>query len=68
VYGTSQRPASIDKHFLGNATHVRTHRLNYQTDRQVLAQFLDIPLEKVVALREYGWIMRDMGKGEIFTG
>ena len=68
VYGTSQRPASIDKHFLGNATHVRTHRLNYQTDRQVLAQFLDIPLEKVVALREYGWIMRDMGKGEISTG
>lgn len=68
VYGTSQRPASIDKHFLGNATHVRTNRLNYAPDRQTLAQFLDIPLTDVSGLTGYGWIMRDMREGTISRG
>lgn len=68
VFGTSQRPASIDKHFLGNATHVRTHRLNYQPDRVNLAQFLDIPLPDVAGLTGYSWIARDMREGVITRG
>lgn len=32
VYGTSQRPASIDKDFLGNCTRIRTGRLTYPED------------------------------------
>ncbi|RKQ61161.1 hypothetical protein C8E02_0928 [Vogesella indigofera] len=68
VYGTSQRPASIDKHFLGNATHVRTHRLNYQPDRINLAQFLDLPLADITALTGYSWIARDMREGVITKG
>lgn len=68
VFGTSQRPASIDKHFLGNATQVRTHRLNYQPDRVTLAQFLDIPLPDVAELKGYAWIQRDMREGTVTRG
>ena len=68
VYGTSQRPASIDKHFLGNATHVRTHRLNYQADRQALAQFLDISVDRVVALKGYEFIQKDMRDAVLTAG
>lgn len=68
VFGTSQRPASIDKHFLGNATQVRTSRLNYKNDREALANFLDVPVTDVNALIGYQWIERDMGSGSIKRG
>jgi hypothetical protein len=68
VYGLSQRPASIDKHFLGNATSVRTHRLNYHADRVALARFLDVPLADVSALAGYHWIQRDMSTRAVTSG
>lgn len=68
VFGTSQRPASIDKHFLGNATQVRTHRLNYEPDRKALASFLDVPLEAVASLAGYDWLQRDMKTREVTRG
>lgn len=68
VFGTSQRPASIDKHFLGNATQVRTHRLNYEDDRKALAKFLDVPLSDVAGLAGFEWIQRDMKTRAVTRG
>jgi len=68
VYGCSQRPASIDKQFLGNATIVRTHRLNYHADRVALARFLDVPLDQVGGLAGYHYIERDMTTRAVKTG
>ena len=42
IIGTSQRPASIDKDFLGNCTEVRCYRVNYDTDAKVMADSLGI--------------------------
>lgn len=43
IIGTSQRPASIDKDFLGNCTEVRTYRVNYDNDAKVMADSLGLP-------------------------
>jgi hypothetical protein len=38
--GTSQRPANIDKDFLGNCTEIRCYRVNYDADAKVMADSL----------------------------
>ena len=40
IIGTSQRPATIDKDFLGNCTEVRCYRVNYDNDAKVMADSL----------------------------
>jgi len=45
IIGTSQRPASIDKDFLGNCTEIRCYRVNYDNDAKVMADTLDLQTE-----------------------
>lgn len=59
VIGTSQRPAHIDKDFLGNATRLHTGRLNYKDDVQVIAQELGVPFDQVATLKPLEWIELD---------
>lgn len=40
LIGVSQRPANIDKDFLGNCTEIRCYRLNYDVDAKVMADSL----------------------------
>lgn len=68
IYGASQRPASIDKHFFGNATMIRTGRLNFARDVKVLADVLQVPAPQVQSLAPLQWINRDMATGKITTG
>ncbi len=68
IYGASQRPASIDKHFFGNATQIRTGRLNFARDVKVLADVLQVPAMQVQGLQPLDWIARDMANGKISTG
>ena len=42
LIGVTQRPAKIDKDFLGNCTEVRCYRLNYDVDAKVLADTMRI--------------------------
>jgi len=42
IIGTSQRPATIDKDFLGNCTEVRCYRVNYDNDAKVMADTLSL--------------------------
>jgi hypothetical protein len=42
LIGTAQRPASIDKDFLGNCTEVRCYRVNYENDAKVMADSLNL--------------------------
>lgn len=42
IIGTSQRPASIDKDFLGNCTEIRCYRVNYDNDAKVMADSLGL--------------------------
>lgn len=50
VIGTSQRPASIDKDFLGSATLIRCGALNYPADRSAVAAVMGIDPEEIANL------------------
>lgn len=43
VVGAAQRPALIDKTFLGNCTYIRCFTLRYADDRKAMAKALDVP-------------------------
>lgn len=68
VYGASQRPAAIDKHFFSNATKVRTGRLNYAADIKTLANVLGIAPEQVQSLLPLEFLERDMSTGNVIAG
>ncbi|HBF50961.1 MAG TPA: hypothetical protein DDX04_12150 [Massilia sp.] len=42
IIGVSQRPAQIDKDFLGNCSEVRCYRVNYDNDAKVMADTLGL--------------------------
>lgn len=42
LIGVAQRPANIDKDFLGNCTEVRCYRVNYDNDAKVMADSLGL--------------------------
>ena len=68
TYGLSQRPASIDKDFLGNCTAVRTGRLTYSEDQRAVARVLGVPESEIAALPDLAWIRRDMATGQVTKG
>lgn len=47
VYGASQRPASIDKDFLGNCTRIRTGRLAYPADEKAVAAAARVDVSEI---------------------
>lgn len=51
IIGAAQRPALIDKTFLGNCTYIRCFTLRYEDDRQAMRKALDVPLSDVTALQ-----------------
>ena len=51
VIGAAQRPALIDKTFLGNCTYVRCFTLRYEADRKAMASALDVPVARVSELQ-----------------
>lgn len=50
IIACSQRPAQVDKDFLGNCTYVRCFVLRYRPDRKAMADSMDVPMEKIAAL------------------
>jgi Cdc6-like AAA superfamily ATPase len=68
VYGLSQQPASIDKHFFGNCSLVRTGRLNFGAHIKSMAECLGVDREDVRKLLPLEFIERDMLTGEVNRG
>lgn len=58
VFGTSQRPASIDKDFLGNCTLVHCARLGYEPDAKVVAKRLGCTAEELLNLEKLHYLER----------
>lgn len=54
--GTSQRPAQIDKDFLGNCTLIHCGALEYPEDRKAVAPILRVSLDEIAALSGYKFI------------
>lgn len=57
VIGASQRPASIDKDFLSNATMIRCGALGYQEDRKAVAGVMGIDPVMIEKLEGYQAIL-----------
>lgn len=53
IIGTSQRPAQIDKDFLGNCSLLRVGALEYPDDRKAVAPILRASVEQIAALSGY---------------
>jgi hypothetical protein len=68
IVGTSQRPASVDKDFLGQCTLLHTGRLGSLSDLQTMADLLMIPRDRLAALRPLEWLERDADRGEVTAG
>lgn len=71
VYGLSQRPASIDKDFLGNCTRIRTGRLAYPEDLKAVRKAMGIAgsaAHQVDNLQPLEWVEKDMTTGKFSSG
>jgi len=65
VFGMSQRPASVDKAFMGSLSSVHVGRLPHPPDQKTMAVILGVPHAEVAALTGYQSIQRDMQTGKI---
>lgn len=64
IIGTSQRPAQVDKNFLGNATVLHCGRLQDQNDVRVMSDLLFVPKAELVQLKPLEYLERDMQTGK----
>lgn len=72
----TQRPADIDKHFLGGATYLRCFTLRFPNDRKAMAGAMSVPvgdIEGLMTVEEGGatilnWIERDFRTGKTTRG
>lgn len=63
VVGVAQRPAMVDKDFIGGSTYVRCGRLRYEEDARELARFLGVPFQQIQRLPDRAAYVSD-GVGE----
>ena len=76
VLGAAQRPALIDKNFLGACTYIRCFALRYAADRKTMAESLDVPRERIDSLQTVetdttvtiNYIERDFRAGVLQNG
>jgi hypothetical protein len=60
VIGTAQRPAMIDKDFLGNCTELHAGRVNYESDARALAAVFHLPHSYFLELPDLHYVHRYM--------
>lgn len=68
VIGTSQRPASIDKDFLGNATLIHAGRLVYPEDVRAVSKAMQVDESRIAGLAPLEWVERDLQSGKVTVG
>lgn len=68
LIGTAQRPAQVDKDFMGNATTIRCFRVNYENDARVMAGVLREPWAGMMELPDFHFIERNLSSRENFRG
>jgi len=56
VLATAQRPASVDKDLLGNATLIHAGRLPYEADAVLVGKALGVPAATLMTLPKLHWI------------
>lgn len=68
LIGTAQRPAQIDKDFLGNCTLIRCYRLNYENDAKAVASVLRVAWADLMDLPDLHYLERHIAARENVAG
>lgn len=76
IVAASQRPAQVDKQFLGGCTYIRCFTLRYPADRAAMAGAMSVPLAQIADLAtvEQGratvinYVERDFRSGKTTAG
>lgn len=68
VIGTSQRPASIDKDFLGSCSLLHVGQQSYKGDVDTMAGWLMVDREEVQQLKPLQWIEREKKTATVRRG
>lgn len=68
VFGLTQRPAESDKTIAGNAAVIHSGFQTFPRDRKTIAEYLDVPLDQVLALLQFEWIERETRTRTLRTG
>ena len=68
LIATAQRPAHIDKDFVGNCTEVRCFRVNYEEDARAMARVLRVPFDTLMDLPDLHYIHRNLSERVNVTG
>ncbi len=65
VFGLSQRPASVDKAFMGALSFCHVGRLPHPPDQKAMAEVLGIAQAEIAALTGYSAIQKDFATGKV---
>lgn len=65
VFGLSQRPASVDKAFMGSLSSIWVGRLPHPPDQKAVAEIMGINRQEVADLIGFQSIKKDMATGKI---
>ena len=65
VFGLSQRPASVDKAFMGSLSFIHVGRLPHPPDQKAVAEIIGIDRSEIAALSGYQAIQKDMITGKV---
>lgn len=65
VFGLSQRPASVDKAFMGSLSELYCGRLSHPADQKAMADVLGVERSEIALLSGYQAIIRDMQTGKV---
>lgn len=68
IIGASQRPALMDKTFLGAATKFRCYRLNAASDAKVMCDLMHVAPEDITSLEKFHYFQRDTESGKTEKG
>lgn len=60
VHVICQRPATNESDSLGNASVVSCFRLTKHSDRKMMAENIDEPIDKILSLQQFEFIEKDM--------
>lgn len=68
IIGTSQRPAQIDKDFLGNCSEVRCYGLVYGNDAKTMADVMAVTPEHLRNLQKFHYVHRYIAEKRNVSG
>jgi len=64
VFGLSQRPASVDKAFMGSLSACHCGRLSYPEDQKTMAKAMGISIGDIAGLTGYQAMQKDFSTGK----